>query len=76
MKSLAQVWTDHKEKSTANEIAAIKSDFKVCEKDGKIYLTHNGYAFATMPKESTAAEIAAKLNEARKAALEFEGLCR
>jgi len=67
-------WNDHKEQSLKNEANAINADFKVCEKDGKIYLTHHGYAFAVMSKDATAAAIAAKLNEARKAALGFGGL--
>lgn len=67
-------WTKHKDKSRKDELENIKRDFKVCENGGKIYLTHNGYAFAVMAKDATAAEIAVKLNEARKAALELEGL--
>ena len=44
------------------------------EKDGKIYLIHNGYAFAVVKDNTSASEIAAKLNAARDAALEYEGL--
>lgn len=62
----------YKEKSAANETAAIKSDFKLCEKNGKIYLTHQGYAFAVMTNKETAENIASRLNAARNAAIEFE----
>lgn len=74
MKTIRQWWADRKESSRKNELENIKSGFKVAEKNGKIYITHHGYAFAVIAKDSTAAEIASKLNEARKAALEFEGL--
>lgn len=74
MKTLKQWRTELKSKARQNELENIKTDFKVTEKNGKIYLTHHGYAFMTMPKDATADEIATKLNEARKAALEFEGL--
>lgn len=74
MKTIRQWWDDRKESSRKNEAENIKSGFKVAEKNGKIYITHHGYAFAVIAKDATAAEIASKLNEARKAALEFEGL--
>lgn len=74
MKTIEQWWNSHKNKNRINEVRNIRSDFKICERNGLIYLTHNGYAFATMPKHATADEIATKLNEARQAALEFEGL--
>lgn len=69
-----RAWTKHKEKSANNNISGIRSDFRVCEKNGKIYLLHNGYAFAAMQKDATATEIAEKLNAARDVAVEFEGL--
>lgn len=74
MKIIKQWWIDHKEKQKKDTVENIRSDFKVHERDGSIYLTHNGFAFALMSSHATADEIAAKLNEARKAALEFEGL--
>lgn len=74
MRTIRQWWTDRKAQARENELENIKKDFKVFENGGKLYLTHNGYAFAVMPSHATADEIAAKLNEARKAAMEFEGL--
>lgn len=52
----------------------VEMDFRVSERDGRIYLTHLGFAFAKMPLGVTAAEIANELNNARNAALEYEGL--
>ncbi len=74
MKKIIDWWNDRKESSRKNEIENVRFDFKVAERNGKIYLMHKGYAFAVIAKDMSASEIAAKLNEARKAALEFEGL--
>lgn len=52
----------------------IRYDFKVKERNGQLYYVYGIVAFATVPMEATASEIAAKLNEAREAALKFEGL--
>ena len=71
MKKIIDWWNDRKESSRKNEIENVRFDFKVAERNGKIYLMHKGYVIA---KDMSASEIAAKLNEARKAALEFEGL--
>lgn len=74
MKRISKWRAEYKERARKAELENIKGDFKIAEKNGKIYLTHNDYAFAIMPKDATVAEIAAKLNEARKAALELEGI--
>ena len=74
MNAIEQWWNNHKNQNRINEAKNIRSDFKVCARNGLIYLTHNGCAFAVMPPHATADEIAFKLNEARQAALEFEGL--
>lgn len=74
MKTIRQWWNEHKAQARENELENIKGDFKVFENGGKLYLTHHGYAFAVMPSHATADEIATRLNEARRAALEFEGL--
>lgn len=73
-KKILNLWTKWKGHAKRNEANVIKSHYDVCEKDGRIYLTHCGTAYAVMSEHVSAAEIAEKLNEARKAALEFEGL--
>lgn len=62
---------DKRNKSLADNI---RYDFKIKERDGKLYYVYGSVAFATVPMEATASEIAAKLNEAREAALKFERL--
>lgn len=74
MNKLINWWNSRRELSKKKAIEAFKSDYKVSEKNGKLYLIHQGYAFDVMPLSATAEEITAKLNEARRAALEFEGL--
>lgn len=74
MKRLIKWWNDQKENSKRKAIAAFKADYKVSESNGKIYLMHQGRAFAVLPGEMTAVEIANELNNARNAALEYEGL--
>lgn len=76
MNRLIKWWNDRKESSKKKAIEAFKTDYKVSERNGKIYLVHSGYAFAVLPDEITAAEIANELNNARNAALEYEGLCK
>lgn len=73
MNRLVQWWNDHKDEARKTEMNNIKSDFKVVERNGKVFLTHQGYAFAEIDKYASASTIVDKLNEARKAALEFEG---
>ena len=74
MKTLKQLLNEYKEKSKKNKINNIKRDFDVDEKNGRIYITLCGHAFAEMPMYASAYDITNKLEEARKAAMEFEGL--
>lgn len=74
METIKEWWNKHQEQKREVETERIKSDFNVHEQCGNIYLTHHGYAFAVMAKNATADEIAYRLEETRKAALEFEGL--
>lgn len=75
MNRLIEWWNSRRELSKKKAIEAFKSDYKVSERNGKIYLVLQGYAFAVLPDKMTAGEIANKLNNARNAALEYEGLC-
>lgn len=74
MNRLIKWWNDQKENSKIKAIKAFKADYKVSERNGKIYLVYQGHAFAELPEEMTAAEIANELDNARNAALEYEGL--
>lgn len=73
MSKMVQWWNDHKNEARKTEMNNITSDFKVVERNGKVFLTHQGYAFAEVAKDASVSVIVNKLNEARKAALEFEG---
>lgn len=74
MKEKIKKWLSNQRSAAMSKSAErIKSEFYVSERDGYIYLIHSGFAFAKMPTYESASEITSKLNEARKAALEFEG---
>lgn len=72
---LLKNWIEtQKTKNNRQHIATMRDEFKVKEKDGKIWLTHCGIAFREIPSKATAEDIAKELNEARNTALRFEGL--
>lgn len=73
MKTLNQLWSDWKAQSRKNKINGIKRDFEVTEKDGKIYLTICGHAFAEMKIFESISDATRRLKEARDAALKYEG---
>lgn len=76
MNRLIEWWNNRKESSKRKAIEAFKADYKVSERNGKIYLVYQGRAFAVLHDKMIAAEIANELNNARNAALEYEGLCK
>lgn len=74
MNVLTKWWQEMKHTSKQKAIERVEMDFRMCERDGRIYLMHQGFAFAIMPRDTTAEEIAHALNAARDAALKFERL--
>lgn len=74
MKTLKQILTDYKERVKRNKIEALKNSFDVAEKNGKIFITQNGSAFAVMETYTSAREITERLESARRAALEYDGI--
>lgn len=74
MKSISQLIKDKKEQWSEKEFERVKSDFKVTERGGILFLTFNGVAFAEMKGNATAAAIAEALNLARETASKFEKL--
>lgn len=50
----------------------IRGEFKVVERHGAIWLTHDGRAFARIERNATADEIASLLTDARIAATTYE----
>lgn len=74
MKTICQLIKDKKEQWNNQETERVKSDFKVMERGGILFLTFNGVAFAEMEGKATANEIAEALNLARETATKFERL--
>lgn len=74
MKTISQFINDKKEQWATQEIERVKSDFKVMERGGILFLTLNGVAFAEIEGKTSANEIADKLNVARDTAVKFEKL--
>lgn len=72
MKTIKQWWNERKAQARDRELESIRRSFNVVEKGGKLYLTHQGYAFAAMQSCDSAEIIAARLEDARYAAIEFE----
>ena len=60
-------------KEMKRRAGSILEDFKVIEKDNKIWLTHMGFAFKEIPNNKSASEIAKELNNARQTAIRYEG---
>ena len=73
MNYLKKWWESQRNKAIKQNIKRLDQDFKVVEKEGKIWLTHLGFAFKEMPANKSAQEVAKELNKARQTAIEFEG---
>ena len=74
MKILNKWWSDRKKKEQDRIASEIRKEFEVVEKDGVLFLTHNGVAFDQIDKDTPANGIASKLNIARDTAQAFRVL--
>ena len=74
MTSIKKYIADKKEKIRMQDEANIRSDFKVVERGGFLWLTHCGVAFMKVSSLSYADDVAKELNKARECAVEFERL--
>lgn len=74
MKKIKNIISDSREKYRLKDEENIKSDFKVSERKGKLWLTHLGIAFREIEDDMPSSEIARLLNEARQKAIEYERL--
>ena len=74
MKSLKKYISDKKEEYRLQTENEIKSKFKVKERGGFLWLTHDGVAFMKIANVAQAEEITKELNKARECAVEFEML--
>lgn len=74
MKTIKQYIADKKEQNRLQKEAQLKAEFKVVERDGYLWLTHQGVAFSRVDLNMQAIDVAAMLNDVRTTAVEFEGL--
>lgn len=74
MKTIKQYIANQKEQSRLQRESQLKAEFKVQERGGFLWLTHQGVAFLKVANLAQAEDITKELNEARKCAIEFERL--
>lgn len=75
MKNFIKEWlVRRKRKDEQQRIRYLREEFDVEEKCGVIYLTHNGVAFERIDTDTSANDIAEKLNAARNTAQEYRTL--
>ena len=74
MKSFKSYIADRREKYRLQDEANLKAEFKVKERGGFLWLTHQGVAFMKVANLAQAEEITRELNKARECAVEFEKL--
>lgn len=71
MNWLKKWWNNRKEKQEQEIKKIICNEFKIVEKEGVLYLTHNGVAFQQIGKNTTAQTVASELNRTRAVAQLF-----
>lgn len=74
MNRIKEYFQRQKEDMRQQAIDNLRFDFKVKERNGALYLTHRGVAFRKIETTANAEEITKALEDARTAAIEFEGL--
>lgn len=74
MKKLREIIDAQRTKAQFEKEAMLKSEFKVVERNGSLWLTHMGVAFMKVASLAKAEDIAKELNKARETAIEFERL--
>lgn len=74
MKRIIQYFKNRKERKQLQDEAMLKAEFKVVERDGNLWLTHDGVAFMKVNVVSYAYDVASELNKARETAIEFKNL--
>lgn len=73
MKKIIKWLNDRREQSKKDRAESLKASYRVSEKDGKVYLVCNGFAFMRISRDAQVSEITELLDAARKAATEYEG---
>lgn len=72
MKTMKKWLADFKANGKQRRKEELQYQFQVIDRDGFLWLTHNGVAFMKVSMLSNAAKISEMLDEARKAAVEYE----
>lgn len=68
MNIIKKWWKNYQAKNEQEITESIKNEFKVVEKSGCLFLTHDGVAFEQIDSDTPANIIAEKLNIARETA--------
>lgn len=74
MNKIKEYINARKQKAQFEHEAQIKSEFKVVERNGLLWLTHDGVAFMKIANLAQAEDITKELNKARECAVEYERL--
>ena len=75
MKNILRNWLDHKKEGFRKQRDHdIREEFKVVELDGKLWITHNGCAFAEMDPKQSADDVTHHLFKARETAIRYDKL--
>lgn len=69
MNILRQLWRRHKDTERQNEIKELRSRFSIEDRNGRMWLTLDGTAFAIMDKDNTAEQMSDMLEGCRRAAM-------
>lgn len=71
MNKIKEIIEKRKEKAQIEREAVLKSDFRVVERGGSLWLTHCGVAFMKVPATTKSEDVAKMLNDARANAIDF-----
>lgn len=74
MKKISEIIRRYKVRKQTEQKRYIRAEFQVVERNGVLWLTHNGTAFAKVETNVSASDVAKLLSDARCAAILFESL--
>lgn len=74
MKAIKELIANSRENIRSQKEASIMAEFNVVERDGYVWLTHNGIAFMEFGCETSVREVTDKLAEVRETAVRFAKL--
>lgn len=74
MKTIKECLQSIKQEHRSARAAALRESFDVTERDGHLWLTHDGVAIQKFKEIATAGAVAAMLKQARECAIAYERL--